>query len=247
MQKLLLAMALGLATAFPSGHALAGKDLDAVKARGVLICGVAAGGLAGFMVADSQGKWTGLDIDVCRAVAAALFADSEKVKYVPLSGQQRFTALQSGEVDMLSNNSTWTMTRDTALGLDFTGVTYYDGQGFMVPKKLGVKSAKELNGATICVPSGSMTELNIADYFRAMKMTFKPVIIEDTDQIRGLLLRPLRRYTGDRARLYARAPPIRPTRRLRDPAGDHLKEPLGPSCGMATTSSPTSCAGRNTR
>ncbi|MGZ5908606.1 MAG: amino acid ABC transporter substrate-binding protein, partial [Reyranella sp.] len=204
MHKLLLAMAAGLAAVFPSGHALAGKDLEAVKARGVLIYGVAAGGLAGFMVADSQGKWTGLDIDVCRAVAAALFGDAEKVKYVPLSGGQRFTALQSGEIDMLSNNSTWTMTRDTALGLDFTGVTYYDGQGFMVPRKLGVKSAKELNGATICVPSGSTTELNIADYFRAMKMTFKPVIIEDTDQIRGAFFAGrCDVYTGDRARLYA--------------------------------------------
>src|SRR5258707_3869337 len=183
MHKLVLAMAVGLAVALPSGRALAGKDLDAAKARGVLICGVAAGGLAGFMVADSQGKWTGLDVDICRAVSAALFGDSEKVKYVPLSPQQRFTALQSGEVDMLSNNSTWTLTRDTALGLDFTGVTYYDGQGFMVHKKLGVKSAKELNGATICVPSGSTTELNIAEYFRAIKMTFKPVIIEDAYQI----------------------------------------------------------------
>jgi general L-amino acid transport system substrate-binding protein len=230
VHKLFLAMALGLATAFPSGPALAGKDLDAVKARGVLICGVAAGGLAGFMVADSQGKWTGLDIDVCRAVAAALFGDSEKAKYVPLSGQQRFTALQSGEVDMLSNNSTWTMTRDTALGLDFTGVTYYDGQGFMVPKKLGVKSAKELNGATICVPSGSTTELNIADYFRAMKMTFKPVIIEDVDQIRGAFFSGrCDVYTGDRARLYA-------TRVANSTNPDNYvilpeiisKEPLGP-------------------
>ena len=204
MQKLLLAMALGLATVLPSGHALAGKDLDTVKARGVLICGVAAGGLAGFMLADSQGKWTGLDVDVCRAVAAVLFGDSEKVKYAPLSGQQRFTALQSGDVDVLSNNSTWTLTRDTALGLDFTGVTYYDGQGFMVPKKLGVKSAKEMNGATICVPSGSTTELNIADYFRANNMTFKPVIIEDADQIRAAFFAGrCDVYTGDRARLYA--------------------------------------------
>jgi len=124
---------------------------------------VAAGGLAGFMSVDSKGKWTGLDVDVCRAVSAAIFGDAEKVKYVPVSGQQRFTALQSGEVDLLSNNTTWTLTRDTALGFDFTGVTYYDGQGFMVNKKLGVKSAKELNGATICVPSGSTTELNVAD------------------------------------------------------------------------------------
>ena len=204
MRRISLAATVGLATALMSSHALAGKDLDTVKARGVLICGVAAGGLAGFMLADSQGKWTGLDVDVCRAVAAALFGDSEKVKYVPLSGQQRFTALQAGEVDVLSNNSTWTLTRDTALGLDFTGVTYYDGQGFMVPKKLGVKSAKEMNGATICVPSGSTTELNVADYFRAMKMTFKPVIIEDADQIRAAFFSGrCDVYTGDRARLYA--------------------------------------------
>jgi general L-amino acid transport system substrate-binding protein len=230
MHKLLLAMALGLATVFPWGHALAGKDLDAVKARGVLICGVAAGGLAGFMLADSQGKWKGLDVDVCRAVAAAIFGDSEKVKYTPVSAQQRFTALQSGEVDMLSNNTTWTLTRDTALGLDFTGITYYDGQGFMVNKKLGVKSAKELNGATVCVPSGSTTELNLADYFRANKMTLKPVVFDDIDQIRGAFFAGrCDVYTGDRVRLYA-------TRAANAPNPDDYvilpeiisKEPLGP-------------------
>src|SRR6202000_3370571 len=140
---------------------------------------------AGFMVVSNQGKWTGIDVDVCRAVAAALFGDSEKVKYVPVSGQQRFTALQSGEVDMLSNNTTWTLTRDTALGLDFGAVTYYDGQGFLVNKKLGVKSAKELNGATVCVAPGSTTELNLADYFRANKLSFKPVVIEKAEEIRA--------------------------------------------------------------
>ena len=230
MQKSFLATAIGLAMVFQSGHALAGKGLDAVKARGALICGVAAGGLAGFMMADSQGKWKGLDVDVCRAVAATIFGDSEKVKYVPLSAQQRFTALQSGEVDMLSNNTTWTLTRDSALGLDFTGVTYYDGQGFMVPKTLGVKSAKELAGATICVPSGSTTELNIADYFRANKMSFKPVIIEDVDQIRAAFFSGrCDVYTGDRARLFA-------TRIANAPNPDNYvilpeiisKEPLGP-------------------
>ena len=204
MQRFLGVAALGMALVSTSGAALAGKDLDAVKARGTLICGVAAGGIAGFMMVDSQGKWTGLDVDICRATAAAIFGDSEKVKYVPLSGQTRFTALQAGEVDLLSNNSTWTLTRDSALGLDFVGVTYYDGQGFMVPKKLGVKSAKEMNGASICVPSGSTTELNVADYFRAMKMTFKPVIIEDADQIRGAFFSGrCDVYTGDKARLYA--------------------------------------------
>jgi general L-amino acid transport system substrate-binding protein len=177
-------VAASLAAILVSGPALAGKDLDAVRARGQLICGVGTG-TAGFNIADSQGKWVGLNVDVCRAVSAAIFGDSEKVKYVPLTSQQRFTALQSGEVDMLSNNTTITLTRDTALGFDFGHVTYYDGQGFMVPKKLNVKSAKELNGATVCVAPGTTTELNLADYFRANKMTFKPVVIEKVDEIRA--------------------------------------------------------------
>ncbi|UYN96864.1 MAG: amino acid ABC transporter substrate-binding protein [Enhydrobacter sp.] len=184
MLKASSTIAAGLAVVMASGPALAGKDLDAVKARGALLCGVGTG-TAGFMLADSQGKWKGLNVDVCRAVSAAIFGDAEKVKYVPLTSQQRFTALQSGEVDMLSNNTTWTLTRDTALGLEFTGVTYYDGQGFMVNKKLGVKSAKELNGATVCVAPGTTTELNLADYFRANKMQFKPVVIEKADEIRA--------------------------------------------------------------
>ncbi|HYX01116.1 MAG TPA: amino acid ABC transporter substrate-binding protein [Reyranella sp.] len=184
MRNALAAAAAGFAAIFLSTGAMAGKDLDAVNARGSLICGVGLG-TAGFMIADSQGKWRGLSVDVCRAVAAAIFGDAEKVKYVPLTSQQRFTALQSGEVDMLSNNTTVTLTRDTALGLDFTAITYYDGQGFMIPKKLGVKSAKELNGATVCVAPGTTTELNLADYFRANKMSFKPVVIEKVDEIRA--------------------------------------------------------------
>ena len=168
-----------------AGTAHAGKDLDAVKARGQLICGVSTG-VAGFASADSQGKWTGLDVDTCRAVAAAIFGDADKVKFVPTTAQQRFTALQSGEVDMLARTTTWTLTRDTALGFDFTGVNYYDGQGFMVNKKLGVKSAKELNGATVCVQPGTTTELNLADYFRANKMTFKPVVIEKVEEVRAV-------------------------------------------------------------
>ncbi len=230
MKRLLLAAAIGLATVLQAGHAMAGKELDAVKARGQLICGVAVGGIAGFMMVDSQGKWTGMNVDICRAVSAAIFGDSEKVKYVPLSGQQRFTALQAGEVDLLSNNSTWTLTRDTALGLDFVGITYYDGQGFMVPKKLGVKSAKELNGASICVLTGSTSELNIADYFRTNKMTFKPVLFEDPDQSRGAFFGGrCDAYSGDQARLYA-------TRVANAPNPDDYmvlpeiisKEPLGP-------------------
>jgi general L-amino acid transport system substrate-binding protein len=229
-KKLMLAMTAGLAVISQAGEALAGKDLDVVKARGQLICGVAVGGIAGFMTVDSQGKWTGMNVDICRGISAALFGDSEKVKYVPLSGQQRFTALQAGEVDLLSNNSTWTLTRDTALGLDFVGITYYDGQGFMVPKKLGVKSAKELNGASICVLTGSTSELNIADYFRTNKMTFKPVLFEDPDQSRAAFFNGrCDAYSGDQARLYA-------TRVANAPNPDDYvvlpeiisKEPLGP-------------------
>jgi general L-amino acid transport system substrate-binding protein len=186
-----------------AGTAQAGKDLDAIKARGALICGIGQG-TAGFMLQDSQGKWIGLNVDVCRAVSAAIFGDAEKVKYVPLSAQQRFTALQSGEVDMLSNNTTITLTRDTALGLDFTAVTYYDGQGFMVNKKLGVKSAKELNGATVCVAPGTTTELNLADYFRSNKMTFKPVVIEKVEEVRAAFFSGrCDVYTTDASGLYA--------------------------------------------
>jgi general L-amino acid transport system substrate-binding protein len=212
-----------------AGTAYAGKDLDAVKARGNLICGVGTG-LAGFYEADSQGKWKGLDVDICRAISAAVFGDSEKVKYVPLTAQQRFTALQSGEVDVLSNNTTWTLTRDTALGFDFTGVTYYDGQGFMVSKKLGVKSGKELNGATVCVAPGTTTELNLADYFRANKMTFKPVVIEKVEEIRAAFFSGrCDVYTTDASGLYA-------TRVANAPhPEDYMilpeiisKEPLGP-------------------
>ncbi len=199
-------MAAGIAAATllgAAGTAQAGKDLDAIKARGQLICGVNTG-VAGFAQADSQGKWVGLDVDVCRAVAAALFGDSEKVKYVPTTAQQRFTALQSGEVDILARNTTVTLTRDTALGLDFTAVNYYDGQGFMVNKKLGVKSAKELNGATVCVAPGTTTELNLADYFRANKMTFKPVVIEKVEEVRAAFFSGrCDVYTNDSSSLYA--------------------------------------------
>src|SRR5471030_797194 len=233
MGKYSLAGAIGLAAALVSGHAMAGKDLDTIKARGALICGVGVG-TAGFMLADSQGKWTGLDVDVCRAVAAALFGDAEKVKYVPLTAQQRFTAVQSGEVDILSNNTTATLQRDTALGLDFTAVTYYDGQGFLVNKKLGVKSAKELNGASVCVPSGSTTELNLADFARANKLTIKPVVIEDMDQIRqAFFAGRCDVYTGDSSRLYStRAanvpPPAKPEDFIVLPE-IISKEPLAPA------------------
>jgi general L-amino acid transport system substrate-binding protein len=165
-----------------SGNALAQSTLDAVKSRGFVQCGVNTG-LAGFSQPDSKGAWKGIDVDVCRAVAAAVLGDANKVRYTPLTAQQRFTALQSGEVDILSRNTTWTITRDTSLGLNFVGVNYYDGQGFMVPAKLKVKSAKQLNGATVCVQPGTTTELNLADYFRANRMTFKPVVIEKLEEV----------------------------------------------------------------
>jgi len=176
---LALAVAFGISSIAP---AQAGPTLDKVKQNGALTCGVPTG-VPGFAQPDDQGKYTGFDVDVCRAISAAIFGQPDKVKYVPLTAQQRFTALQSGEVDILSNNTTWTLQRDTQLGFNFAPVVFYDGQGFMVPKKLGVKTAKELNGATICVQPGTTTELNLADYFRANKMDFKPVVIEKIDEI----------------------------------------------------------------
>mgnify|MGYP003704319971 CR=1 FL=1 len=156
--------------------------LDTVKAKGFLQCAVNTG-LAGFSFADSSGKWTGLDVDLCKAVAAAIFGDAEKVKFTPTTSQQRFVALQSGEVDLITRNATQTLLRDTSLGFNFPGINFYDGQGFMVPTKSGIKSAKELGGATICVQPGTTTELNLADYFRRNKMTFKPVLIEKLDEL----------------------------------------------------------------
>jgi general L-amino acid transport system substrate-binding protein len=183
-RKLVAVSAVMAAVLGIAGTAHAGKDLDAVRARGTLLCGV-GNGTAGFMIADSQGKWTGLSVDICRAIGAALFGDAGKVRYVPLTAQTRFTALQSGDVDVIVVNATATLTRDTALGLDFPGVYYYDGQGFLVAKKLGVKSVKELNGATFCVQPGSTAELNLADYARTNKMTYKTVVIEKADEIRA--------------------------------------------------------------
>ena len=233
MLKKIMAVVVTVGLVGVAGTAHAGKDLDAVKARGQLICGINTG-VAGFAQQDDKGKWTGLDVDVCRAVSAAIFGDAEKVKYVPTTAQQRFTALQSGEVDVLSRNTTYTLTRDTALGLEFTGINYYDGQGFMVPKKLGVKSAKELNGATVCVQPGTTTELNLADYFRANKMTFKPVVIEKVEEIRAAFYAGrCDVYTTDASGLYS-------TRAANTPApakpDDFIilpeiisKEPLGPA------------------
>lgn len=184
-----------------SAPAFAGATLDAVKQRGTVKCGVNVG-LAGFSIADSQGEWSGLDAAFCKAFAAAVLQDPTKVDWVPLSAQQRFTALQSGEIDVLSRNTTWTLTRDASLGLNFTVVTFYDGQGFMVPADLGVKSAKELSGAEVCVQTGTTTELNLADYFRANDMEFKPVVFESLEESKTAFFNGrCQVYTTDRSGL----------------------------------------------
>ena len=182
--------------------AMAGT-LDDVKKAGVLKCGVNTG-LPGFSEADSKGTWRGLDVDYCRALAAAVLGDASKVKYVPLNAKERFTALQSGEIDVLSRNTTNTETRDTTLGINFAGVMYYDGQGFMVPKSLGVKSAKELDGATVCIQAGTTTELNLADYFRANKMKFKAITFDTNDQVdKAFIAGRCDILTTDQSGLYA--------------------------------------------
>ena len=173
--------AVGVAAALP---AFAGKTLDAVKARGQVVCGVNTSA-PGFSAADSQGRWTGLDVDFCRGVAAAVLGDAAKVKFVPLNSQQRFASLQAGEIDVLSRNTTWTLTRDASLGIVFTGINYYDGQGFMVPKKLNIDSAKKLNGATVCVQAGTTSEKNVADYFAANNMKYKTVVFDTAEAITG--------------------------------------------------------------
>ncbi len=159
-----------------------GKTLENVLAKGYIQAGV-NGDLFGFGKPDEKGVWQGLDVDTARAIAAAVFGDAEKVKYTPLTAKTRFTALQSGEIDVLTRNCTVTLSRDTDLGLDFAQVNYYDGQGFLVPKKLGLKSAKQLDGASVCVLPGTTTELNVADYFRANGMKMKPVVIENTAEL----------------------------------------------------------------
>ena len=231
--KPLLAAAVATSAALSvlcAGTAHSQSTLEAVAKKGFVQCGVNVG-LAGFSQPDSQGVWKGIDVDVCRALAAAVFGDATKVRYTPLTAQQRFTALQSGEVDVLSRNTTWTITRDTSLGLNFVGVNYYDGQGFMVPKKLKVKSAKQLNGATICVQSGTTTELNLADYFRANKMKFKPVVIEKLEEV-------LNAYFSGRCDVYTTdVSGLVAVRASRAPKpDDHVilpevisKEPLGPA------------------
>ena len=180
MKKVIFSAVLGV-TALGAGIASA-ATLDDVKAKGFVQCGVSQG-LPGFSNPDAAGAWTGLDVDYCKAIAAAIFGDATKSKFSPLSAKERFTALQSGEVDVLTRNTTWTMDRDTALGLNNAGVNYYDGQGFMVRTSLNVKSGLELSGASVCTNTGTTTELNVADYFRANKMEYEIVAFEKADEV----------------------------------------------------------------
>ena len=211
-----------------ASSAHAGTALNAIKERGYIKCGV-SDGLPGFSHTDEKGKFSGIDVDVCRAVAAAVFGDSTKVKFTPLTAKERLTALQSGEIDVLSRNTTWTSSRDSAQGLNFTGVTYYDGQGFLVNKKLGVKSAKELDGATVCVQAGTTTELNLSDYFRANKMKYTPITYDKSDEsAKALEAGRCDVLTSDQSQLYAQRI------KLAKPS-DYVvlpevisKEPLGP-------------------
>lgn len=182
MKKIYLALSISAAAILANAGAFAGQTFDAVKARGVVNCGVNTS-LGGFSAPDTRGEWRGLDVDVCRAVAAALFGDATKVRFTPLTSPARLPALQTGEVDLLSRNTTQTLQRDTAVALNPAGVNFYDGQGFLVPKKLNVKSARDLSGATVCVQSGSTTELNLADYFRSNQMTMKPVVYEKLEEL----------------------------------------------------------------
>jgi len=185
------------------GAAHAGPTLDAIKKNGFIKCGV-SDGLPGFSFADEKGNYNGIDVDVCRAVAAAVFGDSTKLKFTPLTAKERLTALQSGEIDVLSRNTTWTSSRDSAQGMNFAGVTYYDGQGFLVNKKLGVKGAKELNGATVCVQAGTTTELNLSDYFRANNMKFTPITYDKSDEsAKSLEAGRCDVLTSDQSQLYA--------------------------------------------
>lgn len=206
----------------------AASTLSKIKKRGFLLCGVSQG-LSGFSSPDKKGNWSGLDVDFCRAMAAAIFGNAKKVKFVPNSAKERFTALQSGEIDVLSRNTTWTMQRDTALGFEFVGVLYYDGQGFMVRKNSGVKSALELGGATLCTNAGTTTELNAADYFSSHNMKYEIVTFEKTEEaVAAYDNNRCDAYTTDQSGLYSHR------LKLRNKDNNFIlpeiisKEPLGP-------------------
>ncbi|MBM7454282.1 general L-amino acid transport system substrate-binding protein [Oceanisphaera litoralis] len=198
--KTALMVAAALAAGLTQAQA---ATLDSVKERGVLKCGVNSG-LAGFSIPDDKGVWKGLDVDLCRGLSAAIFNDPNKVQYIPLNAKERLTALQSGEIDVLPRNTTWTSSRDTDLGVNFTAVNYYDGQGFLINKNLGVTSAKELDGAALCIQAGTTTELNAADYFRKNGISYTAVVFDTSDQtIQGLEAGRCDVLTSDLSQLYA--------------------------------------------
>ncbi|MGU3493841.1 amino acid ABC transporter substrate-binding protein [Xanthobacteraceae bacterium A53D] len=200
MKRILIAAASVLALGAGAAKA---ATLDDVKARGALNCGVTQG-LPGFSSPDDKGNWTGLDVDFCRAVAAAIFNDPTKVRFLPLSAKDRFTALQSGAIDVLSRNTTWTMSRDTTLGFNFAGVMYYDGQGFMVRKSANIKSSKELDGASICVQTGTTHEMNLGDYFRANKMKYEVITFATIDEtVKAYDSGRCDVFTSDQSQIYA--------------------------------------------
>jgi general L-amino acid transport system substrate-binding protein len=201
MNKGTLAIAVGVAMALIGNGAEAGPVLDAVKSRGQLLCGVSAGG-PGFMQSDQQGKWKGFSVDICRAVSAAIFGDASKVKYIPLEATQRFPALQAGQVDLLVSNSTYTLSRDAGLGVEFTGIYYYDSQGFLV-KKARVRALKDLSRPTICVQAGTTSEANLAEYFRANKIRYTPLTLDRADEARAAFFADrCDAYTADISALY---------------------------------------------
>jgi len=203
MRNMILTAAIGLAAVLPAHRADAGPTLDAVKARGQIVCGVAAD-VQGFTRADNQGKWSGLGVDLCRATAAAIFGDAQKVKFVALDATKRFPALQAGEVDVLASNSTFTLARDAALGLDFAAIYYYDGQGFLVPRKLGKRTVKDLSGVSICLQPGTTTEANVVDYFQKNKMTFKVLPFDKVGDMRKAFFEgKCDALTADLSNLYA--------------------------------------------
>lgn len=202
--------------------------LDSIKKKGVLSCGVSTG-IAGFSATDSKGVWKGLDVDTCKAIAAAVFNDTSKIKYVSLTAKERLTALQTGEIDVLTRSTTWTATRDTSLGLNFAGVNYYDGQGFLVSKDIGVKSAKELDGASFCIQAGTTTELNLTDYFKANKMTYKPITYDTSGQtIDGFKAGRCDAITSDASQLYGLKLKVKDPNSVMVLPEIISKEPLGP-------------------
>ncbi len=212
-----------------AGIAQAGVTLDTIQKKKFIKCGVNIG-ISGFSNLDKQGNWTGFDVDFCKAIAAAVFGDADKVKYIPLTAKERFLALQSGEIDILSRNTTWTLTRDTMQGFNFVGVIYYDGQGFMVNKNLGITTALELDGATVCINAGTTTELNLADYFREHNMQYTPVVFDTNEQtVNGFESGRCDVLTSDISQLYSlRLKLAKPTNNVILPK-TISKEPLGPA------------------